>query len=103
MTKYDDWLEQPYHEAALRDNAIEAEIESLLALEYDINKMDVFMDAIANNCMYMAEDEMQIAIKNKDYGRIGELVYQTVEAQVEQWAEDEAARRYNEGLIGNID
>jgi hypothetical protein len=98
---YDDWLEQPYQEAAERDHAIEQEVERLLEDEYDIKKFDVFVDAIANDCMHMAKTEIEQALATGDKHRLGELIFDAVAEQLDHWAESEAADRYNNGLIGD--
>jgi len=98
---YDDWLEQPYQEAAERDHAIEQEVERLLEDEYDIKKFDVFVDAIANDCMHMAKTEIEQALATGDKHRLGELIFEAVAEQLDLWAENEAADRYNNGLIGD--
>jgi hypothetical protein len=98
---YDTWLERPYQEAAERDHAIEQEVERLLEDEYDIKKFDVFVDAIANDCMHMAKSEIEQALAVGDKHLLGELIFDAVAEQLDQWAESEAANRYNNGLIGD--
>ncbi len=101
MTDYDRWLEQPYQEAADRDDAIDAEVERLLSDEYDIKKFDVFLDALANDCIHMAKTEIEQALATGDKHRIGELIYDSVAEQLSHWAESDAAERFNQGLIGD--
>ena len=101
MTAYDRWLEAPYQEAAERDEAIDAEAERLLDDEYDIKKFDVFVDALANDCIYMAKTEIEEALAKGDKHRLGELIFDSVSEQLNLWAETEAADRYNKRLIGD--
>ena len=101
MTDYDRWLEQPYHEAAERSAAIEAMIEDVLAEdEYSPTNVETFFEAINDGCLEPLSDKLQAALKDDEvgFGKLGSVIYNAVYDFCYKRAEDEAARRYNEGL-----
>ena len=102
MTAYDRWLEQPYQDKYDEEDAIDQEVEALLADEYDIKKFDVFMDAIANDCLYDDKVQKQItdALQTGDRLALGQAIFDAVSDQLEKWAENHAVDRYNKGLCG---
>lgn len=102
MSNYDRWLEQPYQDKCNEEDAIDQEVEALLADEYDIKKFDVFMDAINNDCLYKEPHLNQIteALKTGDRLALGQAIFDAVSAQCDSWAEDHAVDRYNQGLCG---
>ena len=102
MSNYDRWLEQPYQERYAEEDAIDQEVEALLADEYDIKKFDVFMDAIANDALYADKYQKLItdALQTGDRLALGQAVFDAVAEMLDRWAEDHAVDRYNQGLCG---
>ena len=102
MSNYDRWLEQPYQDKYDEEDAIDQEVEALLADEYDIKKFDVFMDAIANDCLHDQKVKQQIteALQTGDRLALGQAIYDAVSEELESWATDHAVDRYNKGLCG---
>lgn len=100
MSNYDRWLEQPYQDRYAEEDAIDQEVEALLADEYDIKKFDVFMDALNNDCLHQEPFHQQIidALQTGDRVALGQAIFDAVSKQCDSWAEDHAADRYNRGL-----
>ena len=101
---YDDWLEQPYQEAAERDEAIDAEVERLLEGECNPHDAECFLGAIDDACLYSIPKEKiaeAIAIGVCGFEAIGKIVWQSVCEHLRAQAESIAADRYNKGLTGD--
>jgi len=100
MSNYDRWLEQPYQDKYDEEDAIDQEVEALLADEYDIKKFDVFMDAIANDALYAEEHQKAItkALQTGDRLALGQAIFDAVAVMLDSWANDHAVDRYNQGL-----
>jgi hypothetical protein len=106
MTDYDRWLEQPYQEAAERDEAIERLVEEVLEEdEYDPTNADTFLQAIDDAVLYGIKEELAKALKDPNVGHaaLGKVIYDAVYDYCYKQADNEAARRYNEGLGGDDD
>lgn len=102
MSNYDRWLEQPYQDKYAQDDAIDQEVEALLADEYDIKKFEVFMEAINNDCLYEEKVQKQIteALQTGDRLALGQAIFDAVAQKLDNWAENEAVDRYNRGFYG---
>ena len=103
MTDYDRWLEQPYQEAAERDDAIEQLTEEVLAEEeYDPTNADTFLSAIDDAVLYGVQEKIAQALKdpNPGFAALGAVIYEAVYQYCHSKAEEEAANRYNSGLGG---
>lgn len=103
MTDYDRWLEQPYQEAAERSAAIEALVEEVLD-EDEFNPMNVttFLSAIDDAVLHGVKEKLQVALADPEVGhaQLGKVIYDAVYDYCYDQADNEAARRYNEGLDG---
>lgn len=102
MHKLDSWLSEPYERQAEGDEAIQDEINSLLENEYDIKKIEVFLDAIYNDCLHheIYKRKIEQALQTGDRLALGEAVFDAVADMLDKWAEDEAVDRYNRGFYG---
>lgn len=103
MTDYDRWLEQPYQEAAERDDAIEQLVEQVLEEEeFDPTNVETFFEAINDGCLEPLADKLQAALKDPNVGHaaLGKVIYDAVYEYCYDRAEKEAAERYNSGLGG---
>lgn len=101
MTDYDRWLEQPYQEQAARDDAIEQLVEQVLQEEeYDPTHADTFLQAIDDAVLYAVKEKLALALKDPTPGHaaLGKVIYDAVYDYCYNQADNEAARRYNEGL-----
>ena len=100
MVDYDRWLEQPYQEQADRSAAIEAMVEDVLKEEeYDPTNVETFFEAINDGCLEPLSDKLQAALSDPEPGfaKLGAVIYDAVYDYCYKRADDEAARRYNEG------
>lgn len=93
MTDYDRWLEQPYQEAAERDDAIDEMVEALMQDECDPQNVDVFLDALANDCL--AKTSLDEALK-AGHEALGRVIADAVHAYCVTQAENLAVERYNQ-------
>jgi len=103
MSNYDRWLEQPYQEAAERGEAIDEEAERLLADECNPENIDNFFEAIGEECLEPVREKLADAIQEGkgDFAEIGKIVWQAVYEYWRNHADNLAADRYNQGLIGD--
>jgi hypothetical protein len=99
MTAYDRWLEAPYQEAAERADALDEIAEALMEDECNPRDVDVFMEALANDCLegVRAKLELAIADGNKGKEKIGEVIWDAVYAWCADQAENLAVEHYNTG------
>lgn len=100
MSEYDRWLEQPYQEAAERDEAIDAEVERLLSEEYDPLNIENFYEAIMFDVLGQYEEQIAKALVDPtpNFDALGRVVFDAVYAHWRNKAEALAAHRYNSGL-----
>lgn len=95
MTAYDRWLEQPYQEAAERDDAIDEMVESLMQDECDPQNVDVFLDALANECLEKIPLKLAEALK-AGHEALGRVIADAVRDYCVTQAENLAVERYNQ-------
>jgi hypothetical protein len=97
---YDQWLEQPYDERAKASASIEKMIEQVLdEPAFNPCHIQTFMDAVAEGALDDKRSELQNALLNPEVGHaaLGNAVYNAIYDWCYQQAENEAAKRYNEG------
>ena len=103
MTDYDRWLEQPYQEQAARDDAIDAMVEEVLKEDdFDPTNVDTFLQAIDDATLYEVQEKLAEALKDPEPGfaKLGAVIYNAVYEYCYRQAENEAVKRYNDGLGG---
>lgn len=99
---FDRWLEEPYDRRARESAAIEREIEQILN-EPKFNPCNVhtFWEAIDGGVLANVPlKKFQLALESPEVGHaaLGTVVFNAVYDWCYQQAENEAAKRYNEGI-----
>lgn len=95
MTAYDRWLEQPYQEAAERDDAIDEMAEALMKDECNPQDVDVFLEALANECLEKIQPKLAEALKS-GHEALGRVIADAVYEYCANQADNLAAERYNQ-------
>jgi hypothetical protein len=98
---YDQWLEQPYDERAKASASIEKMIEQVLdEPEFNPCNAHTFWEAIDGGVLATVPlNKFQAALENPEVGHaaLGTVVFNAVYEWCYKQAENEAAKRYNEG------
>lgn len=99
---YDQWLQQPYVDAAARSAEIEAMVEDVLKEdEFNPLNSEVFCLALSEGVIDDIPDTVLTqALNDPEVGhaKLGKLMYEAVYRWCYKCAENEAAMRYNSRL-----
>ena len=68
--------------------------------EYTGENFEMFMEAIKSGCLTEHSGRIQNYMKMGDVQRLGTTIMNAVNTKIESWANDEIAKRYNDGLGG---
>ena len=68
--------------------------------EVSAEKFSYFIDAIKSGCLSEHAGRIESYMKHRDAERLGSTIMLAVLTKVESWANDEIAKRYNDGLGG---
>ena len=85
----------------INERAIDNEVEWLLEHEYNIKNFDHFISALDSYALDNKRSLIQVALNNNDAIGLGVIILEAAKAQLEEWAENEAVKRYNDGLLGD--
>lgn len=66
--------------------------------ELNANKYEHFIKAINSGCLTEHAGRIESYMKHGDTSRLGTLIMNAVITKVESWANDEIAKRFNNGL-----
>ncbi len=99
---YDQWLQQPYVDAAARSAEIQKIVEEVLQEdEFNPLKNEVFCMALSEGVIDDVPDNVLTqALNDPEVGhnKLGTLIYEAVYRWCYKCAENEAAQRYNSRL-----
>lgn len=68
--------------------------------EYKSDNFEMFMEAIKSGCLTEHAGRIESYMKMGDVQRLGTTIMNAVNVKVEAWANEEIAKRYNDGLGG---
>jgi hypothetical protein len=82
MNGYDSWLESPFQEQCIKDDWIEQETWDILAKEKHLVTLFSLCEAISEDALYLKKPEIEAALDNMDYAKLGQLIYH---ANLDYW------------------
>ncbi len=68
--------------------------------EYKSDNFEMFMEAIKSGCLTEHAGRIESYMKLGDAERLGTTIMNAVNVKIDSWANDEIAKRYNDGLGG---
>lgn len=94
MTSYDSWLEQPYQDKYAEEDAID-EIKERILDELEPNTLSKLCEGVGEDSLYRREEEIEEALKARDFESLGRLIWAANWEYWEDYAERSAVDEYN--------
>jgi len=92
-TYYDDWLEKPYQQMQVEDEAFAERVELETELIYSSSALgDAVIEAVGNIDSHSLKMLLRY-LREEDYEGVGEVIVSITKVKVLTWAEERIAKK----------
>jgi urease accessory protein UreE len=100
MNNFDAWLttDTDSEKQQLKDEWVDEETESLLKEYKCLESVDALYESISENILIEKKEEIELAMKQKDYAKLGQIIYELNNQFWDDIYRKEAIEDYENGL-----
>jgi len=100
MKNFDSWLttDTDSENQQIKDEWVDEEVNYLLQINKSLETVFALTESISQDILIEYKEEVKLALKQKDYAKLGEIVYKANEKFWDNFFRESAIKEYENGL-----